>query len=315
MAIIKLSKNERRRLSVFFTCLVLAFLAWALTMLSKNYPYTFKAALAYTNTPTHRSFRSLQADSADVTVEGSGWNLLFSAMKLNSQAIPVSLKGLDSKNYIVLNSQVKAINDKWAADQKIVSFNPDTLYFDFSTRLIKRVPIQLLSNIKFQHQYDFSGNAILKPDYVTVSGPANVLEHITVWSTDSLILANIADTVERTIHLKPATESNINIYPKTVQVKLPVDEYTEKTIAIAVKLTNNKDYYNVKIFPKKVKVTFTVPLSKYTATDETFFEAVADLTLWHDQGMHQLPVKMMRVPPFCKVVKIEPQNIDFIVNQ
>ncbi|MBW4891369.1 YbbR-like domain-containing protein [Mucilaginibacter sp. HMF5004] len=315
MAIIKLSKNERRRLSVFFTCLALAFVAWMFTMLSKNYPYTFKAALVYTNAPIHRSFRALQADSADVTVQGSGWNLLFSAMKLNNQTIPVNLKNLDFKNFIVLNTQLKSINEKWASDQQIISFNPDTLYFDFSSRVVKRVPIQLLSNIKFRHQYAFSGNALLNPDYVTISGPANILANINAWKTDSLALIDIADTIRRTIKLQPVSQSNINIYPKTVQVKLPVDEYTEKTIYIPVKLANNKDYYNVKVFPKKVKVTFTVPLGKYTATDESFFEAVADLNLWHDQGLHQLPVKTVRVPAFCKIVKIEPQNIDFIVNQ
>jgi hypothetical protein len=315
MAIIKLSKNEQRRLSVFFTCLVLAFVAWALTMLSKTYPYTFKAALVYTNAPVHRSFRPLQADSVEVTVEGSGWNLLFSAMKLNNETIPVSLKGLHSKNLVDLNSQLATINDKWASNQKIKSFIPDTLYFDFSARLVKRVPIQLRANIKFERQFAFSGNPVLKPDYVTISGPAKVLDGITAWKTDSLILTNISDTVERTVRLQPVSEANISIYPKTVQVKLPVDEFTEKTIAVPVKLINNKDYYNVKIFPKQVKVTFTVPLGQYKTTDETFFEAVADLNLWHEQGLHQLPVKIIRVPPFCKIVRIEPQNIDFIVNQ
>jgi YbbR domain-containing protein len=315
MAIIKLSKNERRRLSVFFTCLVLAFLAWMLTMLAKNYPYKFKAALVYTNAPTRRSFRSLQADSVEVTVEGSGWNLLFSAMKLNNRTIPVNLKNLDFKNFIVLNSQLASINEKWASNQKITSFVPDTLYFDFSTRVIKRVPIQLQSNIKFEHQYAFSGAPVLKPDYVTISGPAEMIANITSWKTDSLTLTNIADTVNKTIPLHHPTESNINIYPKSVQVKIPVDEYTEKTVEVPVKLINNKNYYSVKIFPKKVKITFTVPLGGYAATNETNFQAIADLNLWHDQGLHQLPVTLTRIPDFCKVVRIAPQNIDFIVTQ
>ena len=35
----------------------------------------------------------------------------------------------------------------------------------------------------------------------------------------------------------------------------------KKTVSIPVKLVNNRNYYNVKIFPQKVKVTFTTSLS------------------------------------------------------
>ena len=58
---------------------------------------------------------------------------------------------------------------------------------------------------------------------------------------------------------------------------MPVDEFTEKDLEIPVKLINNRNYENVKIFPQKVKVTFTTSLSRYAEIDEDFFEATADL--------------------------------------
>jgi len=315
MAIIKLSKNERRRLSVFFTCLVLAFLAWVLTTLSKTDKYHIKVAVAYINPPAHRSFRSLQADTVDATVEGTGWDLLFSTMNFTDRTIPVSLKNLESKNYITLNSQLKAINEKWADKPQIAALDPDTLYFDFSSRATKRVPIQLQSKITYEHQYTVSGNTSFRPDYVTVSGPENVIANITSWKTEPLIMDDVSDTVEKTVRLLGVPESNMNIYPRAVQVKIPVEEFTEKTLYVPVKLINNKDYYNVKVFPQKVKITFTVALSSYTTIDESYFDAIADLNLWRDKGYHQLPVTITRVPKYCKVVRIEPQNVDFIVNQ
>jgi len=315
MAIIKLSKNERRRLSVFFTCLVLAFVAWVLTTLSTSKPYAIKVAIGYTNAPLHRSFRSLQTDSAEVTLQGTGWDVLFSEMNLTNRTISVNLKSLESRNYISLVSQLKDINEKWAPNQQIVKIAPDTLYFDFSSRATKRVPIQLRSKLSFEQQFAMSGDAIFRPNYVTVSGPSDVIDKITAWKTDSLVMQDVSDTVDRTIRLQGVAESNMTIYPKAVQVKIPVEEYTEKVVEIPVKLINNKDYYNVKIFPQKVKITFTVALGRYTATDETLFDAVADLNLWRDKGYHQLPVTITRIPAFCKIVRIEPQNLDFIINQ
>jgi hypothetical protein len=48
---------------------------------------------------------------------------------------------------------------------------------------------------------------------------------------------------------------------------------------------------------------------------EDLFEATADLDLWRDHGYTTLPVKLTRVPPFCKIVKVSPTNIDFIIKK
>ena len=49
--------------------------------------------------------------------------------------------------------------------------------------------------------------------------------------------------------------------------------------------------------------------------DEDFFEASADLDLWRERNYSTLPVKLARFPAYCKIVKIEPQNIDFIIHK
>lgn len=315
MAIIKLSKGERRRLSVFFTCLVLAFTAWVLTMLSSQYTYHTKMAVSFTNPPLKRSFKSLQSDTVDAKVQGSGWDLVFARMHIEDNHIAVNLKTLDNRNYVLLSTQLRAINDKRPSNQQITSLDPDTLYFDFSSRAEKRVPVQLLYNVTFKRQFIISDDISLNPNYVTVSGPAEVINKIKYWRTDSLRVKDAEAPIDQAIHLQPVTESNMSIYPKNVRVHIPVSEFTEKTVEVPVKLINNKNYYNVKIFPQKVKITFTVALNKYAQTDEHAFEAVADLNLWQDQGYKQLPVKVTLFPPFCKLVRIEPQNLDFIVKE
>jgi hypothetical protein len=315
MAIIKLSKNEQRRASVFVSCLLVAVLAWVLTELSASNPYKVKTVVNFTDLPQHRSFRSLQSDTVEAQIEGTGWNLLFSSLNMDNKTIQVSLKNLDTRSFVKLSAQIDAINSKRSADQKITRFEPDTLYFDFTSRAVKRVPVQLLYNIGFKKQFGIADDIVLKPNYVTVSGPAADLEKIRSWKTDSLSLRNVETNVEQTVHLAGVKESNISIYPRSVQVKVPVDEFTEKTVQIPVKLINNKNYYNVKVFPQKVKVTFLVSLGKYAEMDDTFFEAVADLNQWTEKGYEELPVKLTSFPDFCKIVNIEPKNIDFIVKK
>jgi YbbR domain-containing protein len=315
MAIVKLSATERRRLSAFFTCLVLAVLAWVFTTLSNVYSYSVQEVLTYKNAPQKRAFHSLQPDTVKATVQGTGWQMLFSGMNKESKPITIDLATLENRNYVVLSSQLKQININKELTQPIISIDPDTLYFDFTNRLVKKVPVQLMLGLKYRKQFAVSGNIVIKPAYVTVSGPTGRLKEISSWKTDSLQMQEVDEAINTRINLQSVKEGNLNVYPKTVQVIVPVDEFTEKTLDLPVKLINNHNYDNVKVFPQRVKVTFTTALSRYPDMTEDLFEATADLDLWRDHDYKSLPVKLTRFPPFCKIVKVSPTNIDFIVKK
>jgi hypothetical protein len=64
-----------------------------------------------------------------------------------------------------------------------------------------------------------------------------------------------------------------------------------------------------------VTVTTLVSLkdfSKWTARD---FEAIVDLDNWAENRVKSLPILMTKVPDFVKIIKIEPQNVDFFVRK
>jgi YbbR domain-containing protein len=315
MAIVKLSTTERRRLSVFFTCLGVAIIAWMFTTLSTPLPYTVDETVTYKNAPQKRAFHSLQADTIKATIQGTGWQMLFSKMKPESKPILVDLASLETRNYVVLSSQIKQINTKRDASQQITVIDPDTLYFDFSNRLTKKVPVKVMMSINYQKQFAPSGEISINPAYVTVSGPTDRLQKITEWRTDSIQANRANESITARVNLQAVKEGNLTVYPKTVQVTIPVDEFTEKTLDIPVKLINNHNYDNVKVFPQKVKVTFTTSLNRYKDMTEDLFEATADLDLWRDHGYTTLPVQLTRFPPFCKIVKVSPANIDFIIKK
>jgi len=241
--------------------------------------------------------------------------MLFSKMNDENRPIKIDLQTLEKESFVVLSSQLSTINESNELKNKIIAVNPDTLYFDFSNRSTKRVPVQLLMSVKYQRQFAQSDNVIIKPAYITLSGPSNRIDKITSWKTDSLTVNDINETVNTRVNLEPVTEGNISIVPKNVQVIIPVNEFTEKTIEVPVKLVNNYNYYNVKVFPQKVKVTFTTSLNKYADMDDDLFEAEVDLDLWKKHGYSILPVMLTKLPEFCKIVKIEPKNIDFIIKK
>ncbi len=241
--------------------------------------------------------------------------MLFARINEKITTITVDLRSLENRPFVDLSAQLPLINTEVPRNNPIIAFNPDTLYFDFSNRSIRRIPVKLLSAINYQKQFSQSDKVIIQPSYVTVSGPSGEIDAMTTWPTDSLKAKNVNETINTGINVKPPAEGNITVYPKTVQVTVPVNEFTEKTIKIPVKIINNANYYNIKLVPQKIEVTFTTSLDRYATINPELFEAQVDLSYWQKYGYSTLPVKIIRVPDFCKVVRVEPRNINFIVKK
>ena len=313
MPLIKLSKLERRRLSLFFFCLVFAIGAWLFFALSNRYFYEAGTLVKYSNFPQNKAFHPLQSDTVKLQVEGTGWQLLFAKLRINPQSVTVNLRDLNKRNYVTLSEQLTSINRQLESDQKVISVQPDTLYFDFSTRSVKKVPVRVVRDIAFKKQYAISEKIQLIPEYVTVSGPFDDLIRIDTWDTEKLKLENISGTISANIPLEKPEGANISIYPSVIDVKIPVDEFTEMSIDIPVKVLNNKRYRDLKLLPDRVKVTYMAALSNLPKIERSSFEATVNLAGWAEKGYNQLPVKLSKVPDYCKVISIEPQAIDFLI--
>ncbi|WEK20580.1 MAG: YbbR-like domain-containing protein [Candidatus Pedobacter colombiensis] len=315
MPFIRLTKIERKRFLVFITCLLLAIAAWLFMALNDKYPYTVKTVLKYNNIPQKKAFHPLQSDTVDLQVEGTGWQLLFSRLRIKPQSIAISLEKLNNRNFILFSEQLINVNRQLETSQKIKSVKPDTLYFDFSPKTVKRVPVKLVSDINFVKQYGIFSHIEITPSYVTISGPEQELEKINQWKTDSLNFDDVQSTIKGMVAMTQSKMKNVSIFPASVEVKVPVDEFTEKVLEVPLKIINNNEYYNVKLYPKKVKVTFLVALSKYNQVSEDFIEAVVDMNEWKNLKHNRLRVRVVRFPDFCKLVQVAPGKVDFIIEK
>ena len=315
MPFIKLTKIERKRILVLITCLLMAIGAWLFLALNNKYVYAAKTVLVYKNFPQKRAFHALQSDTVDLQVEGTGWQLLFARLRIKPQSISISLDKLNNRNFILFSEQLYQVNQQLETSQTIISVRPDTLYFDFSERTVKRVPVRLVSNFSFEKQFDVSNDIEIIPQFVTLSGPEQELKKINEWPTDTLTLKNLQRSVGARVSMAQNKLKNVNIFPTSAEVKIPVDEFTEKTIELPLGVTENQEYYSVKLYPKKVKVTFLVALSKYQQINEDFMDAVVDLSEWKNLNHNQLRVKLLRFPDYCKLVKITPEKIDFMIEK
>lgn len=315
MPFFKLTKFQRHRLSLFFLCLTAAAVSWVFFALSNRSEYSVNTTVKYINVPQNKAFHPLQPDNVQIVAEGSGWQLLFSKMRITPKYLQVDLSTLNKQNFVILKNQLRVINSDFEEGQKIMSIYPDTLYFDFSSRSIKKVPVTLVSKILFKNQYGVYDNVQLLPDSVTLTGASADLKQITSWQTDTLKLTNVEASVQATITLRQPSKSNISIFPPQVSVKMPVDEFTEKVIEVPLKVKNNVGFEEVMLLPESVKIKLMVSLKNYPLVDKKSLDASVNLENWRNNQFPQLPVKINRFPKFCQLISVDPQSAAFIIQK
>lgn len=315
MPALNLNKTQRRKLSIFAKCVIFSFLAWALFAVSNDYVYTVKAGMQYVNAPDNRAFHPLQSDTVSIQLEANGWQLLFSTLQSTTQSIQVDLSGLQRRNWVVFANQLGFINRQFPSNKRVIAVTPDTLYFDFSKQTERKVPVTALHNLQFRKQYDIIDELRISPEYVTITGPLEDVVQIEQWDTDTIRASNVNGSIHTVVQLKQNQRANINVYPTSVEVDIPVGEVTEKILEVPLKVENAKQFSSVKLLPGKVRLTVMVSLRDFMKVTSSSFEAVVNMDDWVADGVNNLPVIITQIPDFCKLVKIEPQNVDFFIRK
>lgn len=315
MARVQLNKNQRRKLSIFLKCVLFSFFAWILFAVSNTYLYYKPVRLEYINLPDNRAFQSLQSDSAVVSLEATGWQLLFSSLQQEEKAVQVDLSGLQNRAHIIFSNQLGFINRQFPTNHRVVSVQPDTLFFDFSAQTEKRVPVELVAALNYGRQFGNVGPVEITPEYVMVRGPAEDIRQIESFPTDTLQASGVSTTLQRELSLQVRSYPNLKVYPEVVTVQVPVGEMTEKVVDVPIEIVNDGAYRSVKLLPGKVQVTMMVSLEDYAQIGPESFRMIVDMQDWELNGSATLAVKPRRVPEFVRLIRMEPQNVDFYVNK
>lgn len=311
MALFHLNRKQQQKLRIFAVSLVVSCIAWCVFALSNKYFYQVATPVQYVNSPENKAFHPLQSDTVSLKVEGTGWQILFSKLRLQPQNFKVDLSGLKNRNWVMFSTQLSFLNRQVPGNQRIISVSPDTLYFDFSKQTVKKVPVKLIADLNFRKEYNIIDDIKIKPASITVTGPIEDLALIEEWETEDLVRKNVEDNIVVRLPLSKKAQGNLTVYPTNVEVTIPVGETTEKVLELPIRIENSKRGVSTTLLPGKVKITVSVPLKHYADVTRSSFEAVVSL----DHSSYKqtsLPVTIRKSPEFCVILKIEPQNVDYI---
>lgn len=309
-----LSKKSRE----FFIFMFFFFIAggyWLLQTLNNDYETEFSIPVRLKGVPNDVVITSEPVSELRVRVKDKGTVLL--NYMLGKNFYPVILdfteyKSGDSHVYVSSADFRKKVSGQLNASTHLISLKPDTLDYIYSRGSSKKVPVRLRGNVSAGRQYYLS-DTLFTPDSVLVYAPATVLDTITAAYTGNLNLEDISDTLKQRVVL--FSGRGVKYVPSSVQMMLPVDIYTEKTVEVPLRGVNFPADKVLRAFPSKVKVTFQIGLGRFRQVNADDFHIWVSYQELLKLGSDKYTIRLRNVPDGVSHVRFNPEQVDFLIEQ
>lgn len=301
---------------IFLSFLAASFLMWFLINLSKEYKTEIVFDVEYENLPQEKVFREAPTNQIKLLIKGNGFKLF--STNIFSKKVTLSLdkyKRNKWKYYLLTDDQKTELQNQLKSGLELLEVVDDTIHLNLGTYRTKSVPVKFTNAIRFKPGYGLS-DVIVKPDSVLISGPEEEINAVSSVATKSVELEDVSEDVKITVDLNlPEEYANIKLSNSNVAAEIFTDKYTEGTFELPINIINIPSDVDLKVYPKKVTVTYKVGLKNYSKITEESFEIVCDYQSSIAKGLTYLVPKFKKKSNLVSSVRITPQKIDFLIQK
>lgn len=288
----------------------ISLLFWLLIKLSQEYKANREVALTYT-LPADMSFVTIPPKTVQVTLEGRGWDLMYGYFGGRNNKLNFDLANLPSQT--ITNNQLrgKMVENARSSNVSVTDMSFDYITVKLGESASKKIPVTLERQLSFAAEHHLQAPIQVIPDSVTISGPNALLSDYISWPTTLLVLDDLKSNVDRPLTLQPNTKPQITLSTLMVQVRIPVEQFTEKSLFLPVTVKNAPD--SLKVFPNKVKTNFVVGLSQYDSISANDFQLEVDLNgVPINQSNNTAPIFLSKQPSEVKNIRFSPKSVQFL---
>jgi hypothetical protein len=297
-------KSERAMLII---CVGIAFVFWIFSKLSKTYNSDIQVHLEYILPDKNSILTKKPPPKLDVTLDGTGWNLMFNSIHQRSPKLEYRLNQ-DTFQEIRLQRLTRDLQFKLGFGANIGTINPDFIPLVMDVKARKRIPIKLINKISLEEQFVESAAKTILPDTIVIEGPSSIIQNIKEWHTLPLEVNKLSHRLKDTISLAPYPNPQVRFIPNFVAYDVFVEQLTEKEVEVPIILTEKKT--DVLIFPKSIKVKCTIGLSNYEKLTPALFHYQVDISKGKN-GIAEIIV--VKEPSFLKFKKHETETIQYFI--
>ncbi|OIQ29147.1 MAG: hypothetical protein BM564_07285 [Bacteroidetes bacterium MedPE-SWsnd-G2] len=206
------------------------------------------------------------------------------------------------------------ISERLGQSSEIKSILPDTLKFPFQKLAVKKVPIVLNEDIKFNPGYDVLGAFSITPDSISIIGPDAQVKDIELVYTKSLNLNEVQENILAEVELDTDNQlKGLELSNSSVLIEATVEKFTEGIIDVPVTIVNVPSNVRLNYFPKTVQVSFYVDLNRFKQISALDFKVECDYNQIVNGNKTSFTPKLVKYSEIVKSTRLKQNKIEFVI--
>ena len=309
------------RLAVFSFFLVIAIILWYLNKLTNEYTTELLFPVKIVNQPKGKVIVGEPVKELSLRVTAFGYNLL--PYKIGSSLLPITIDlnqsiltpipGTGSRSYILTSRLRHSISSQLSGDFQLESILPDTIIFEFTTLVEKKVKVKPNLQVNFERQFMQAGLVVTTPDSIIISGPKSIIDTINQVTTLPIIRSNLFENTDLVASLPVIKQ--VGFSHRKVHVMLPVEKFTEAKIDVPIEAVNVPSDIAIKLMPSIVTIKCNVVLSQYTTLNSKQFSVQVDYNSVDQNSGNRLRVNVTRKPDKVQRYDFEPKYVEYLIEK
>ncbi len=291
---------------------IMAFIFWLMLFFQKeNVEGTYRFALKYTNIPEDVVFNSPLPQYIDISISDNGSEIFKKDIaKKDSLEIDVS-EIIDGGTSILQGEQFRQLlSTKFATSTRIRGYYPMTISLATSKLESKELKVTFDGEITTSRANLVADSIVFIPSSVMAYGSKESLREISSAITEYTIFKNINATSQLPITINPV--EGVKFSPSKVEIYIPVVEYTEQSFEVPITAKHLPRNLDVKFFPSRATVSFSVTLEKYREIVPEDFSIELDYRTFHVNKNGRVDLQLTKKPSSVVDPKISPSTVEFL---
>lgn len=311
---------KSRDLSVFMVFLFISLCFWLLNALRKEYVATIEIPIVYTRFPNDVLPDPGTERAVSVSIKSGGFQILkyksfnlFDPVEINVDHLMPYRRGKESGVFFIPKHYVRHFQQQLAGVSEFQEVLTDTVFIPFLPKLTKKLPVKPRLKLSFEKQFMVAGQVKLNPDSVHISGFFKTVDTMRWITTNLLEERNVKESIAKRLPI--VIPKGLECSHNTVDVEVPIEAFTEKSIEVPVHVMNLPDNYRFKSFPSSVRVSFWVGMSRFDKIGPSDFGAFVDCNESHGLSAEKLKVKLEKLPQGIHNVTYSPIFVEYLIEK
>ncbi len=296
----------------FLFFLVMAFIFWLMLFFQKeNVEGNYRIPLKYTNIPEDVVFDHPLPELIEVSVADKG-SEIFKLDITKKDSLEINVRELtEGGNTVVQGDQYRQlIRSQLAPSTNIRGYYPMNISLATSKLERKELTVAFDGEITTSRANLVADSATFIPETVTAYGSRESLAKLEVAVTEYTLFKNLKATSQLPVNINPV--EGVRFSPSVVDIFIPIEEYTERTFEVPIVATHLPKNLDVKFFPSRATITFSVTLEEYRKIVPEDFEIVLDYRKFHDNEEGRVSLELTQSPSTIINPRLSPQSVEFL---